>query len=93
MEDERLKDYMAFQLNRNVISLYKKLFEIVEDVKQEHSAMLEKVEKKTSKEFVESIDYLSDNKVNYIRKKILDSGNDAIRNIENNFKAVKITLK
>ena len=93
MEDERLKGYLAFQLNRNIISLYKKLFEIVEDVKQEHSAMLEKVEKKTSKEFVESIDYLSDNKVNYIRKKILDSGNDAIRNIENNFKAVKITLK
>jgi vacuolar-type H+-ATPase subunit H len=93
MEDERLKGYLAFQLNRNIISLYKKLFEIVEDVKQEHSTMLEKVEKKTSKEFVESIDYLSDNKVNYIRKKILDSGNDAIRNIENNFKAVKITLK
>lgn len=93
MEDERLKGYLAFQLNRNIISLYKKLFEIVEDVKQEHSAMLEKVEKKTSKEFVESVDYLSDNKVNYIRKKILDSGNDAIRNIENNFKAVKITLK
>lgn len=93
MEDERLKDYMAFQLSRNVISLYKKLFEIVEDIKQEHTAMLQKVEKKTSKEFIDSIDYLDDNKINYIRKKILDSGNDAVRNIENNFKAVTITLK
>ena len=93
MEDERLKDYMAFQLSRNVISLYKKLFEIIEDIKQEHTAMLQKVEKKTSKEFIDSIDYLDDNKINYIRKKILDSGNDAVRNIENNFKAVTITLK
>lgn len=93
MEDERLKEYLAFQLNRNVVTLYKKLFEIVEDMRQEHQSMLQKVEKKTSKDFIDSINYLDDNKINYIRKKILDSGNDAIRNIENNFKAVKITLK
>lgn len=93
MEDERLKEYLTFQLNRNIVALYKKLFEIVEDMKQEHTLMLHKVEKKTSKEFADSIDYLNDNKINYIRKKILDSGNDAIRNIENNFKAVNINLK
>ena len=28
-----------------------------------------------------------------IRKKILDTGNDAIRNIESSFKSIKITLK
>lgn len=93
MEDERLKEYLAFQLNRNVVTLYKKLFEIVEDMRQEHQSMLQKIEKKASKDFVDSVNYLDDNKINYIRKKILDSGNDAIRNIENNFKAVKITLK
>ena len=51
------------------------------------------MEKASSKEFVENIDYFSDDKYNYIRKKILDSGNDAIRNIESSFKPIKILLK
>jgi len=55
--------------------------------------MLDKMEKQSSKEFVENIDYLNDDKYNYIRKKILDTGNDAIRNIESSFKSIKITLK
>ena len=93
MEEERLKDFLAFQLNRNVVSLYKKLFEVIDDIKHEHAEMLKKVERETSKKFVEDIDYLTDNRLAYVRKKILDSGNDAIRNIENNFKTVKITLK
>jgi len=82
MEEEKIKEYLRFQLNRNVISLYKKYFEMIDDIKQEHKLMLQKMEKASSKEFVENIDYFSEDKYNYIRKKILDSGNDAIRNIE-----------
>jgi hypothetical protein len=93
MEEEKIKEYLRFQLNRNVISLYKKYFEMIDDIKQEHKLMLQKMEKASSKEFVENIDYFSEDKYNYIRKKILDSGNDAIRNIESSFKPIKISLK
>lgn len=93
MEEEKIKEYLRFQLNRNVISLYKKYFEMIDDLKQEHNLMLQKMEKASSKEFVENIDYFSEDKYNYIRKKILDSGNDAIRNIESSFKSIQITLK
>lgn len=93
MEEEKIKEYLRFQLNRNIISLYKKYFEMVDDLKQEHNLMLLKMEKASSKEFVENIDYFSEDKYNYIRKKILDSGNDAIRNIESSFKSIQITLK
>lgn len=93
MEEDKLKDYFRFQLNRNVISLYKKYFEMIDDLRQEHKLMLMKMEKSSSKEFVENIDYFSEDKYNYIRKKILDSGNDAIRNIESSFKSIQITLK
>jgi hypothetical protein len=55
--------------------------------------MLQKMEKASSKEFVENIDYFNEDKYNYIRKKILDNGNDAIRNIESSFKSITITLK
>jgi hypothetical protein len=93
MEEEKIKDYLKFQLNRNIISLYKKYFEMVDDLRQEHKLMIQKMEKVSSKEFVENIDYFNEDKYNYIRKKILDNGNDAIRNIESSFKSITITLK
>jgi len=93
MEEEKIKDYLKFQLNRNIISLYKKYFEMVDDLRQEHKLMIQKMENASSKEFVENIDYFNEDKYNYIRKKILDNGNDAIRNIESSFKSITITLK
>jgi hypothetical protein len=66
---------------------------MVDDLRQEHKLMIQKMEKVSSKEFVENIDYFNEDKYNYIRKKILDNGNDAIRNIESSFKSITITIK
>jgi len=93
MEREKVKEYMQFQINRGVVSLYKKYFELVEDLYQDHKALLNKVEAETSESFVKNIDYFDEAKYNYIRKKILDSGNDAIRLIDNSFKSIDIRLK
>lgn len=93
MEEEKLKAFLAFQLNRNIVSLYKKYFEIIDDLKLEHELMLKKIEKESSKEFVKNIDYFSTDKYNHIRKKILDAGNDTVRDVENSFNSITITLK
>lgn len=93
MDEEKLKDYLKFQIDRSIVSLYKKYFEMVEDLHKDHLTLLSKVKEKTSEDFVKNIDYFDNNKYNYIRKKILDSGNDAIRNIDTAFKSIKITLK
>jgi hypothetical protein len=66
---------------------------MIEDLHRDHVAMLCKVKEKTSDEFIKNIDYFDANKYNYIRKKILDSGNDAIRNIGAPLESVKISLK
>ncbi len=44
--------------------------------------MLGKVSKKTSQEFSENIDYFTPQKSEYFRKKVLDSGNECIREID-----------
>ena len=93
MEEEKLKEFLAFQLNRNIISLYKKYFEIIDDLKLEHELMLKKIERVSSKEFVKNIDYFSIDKYNHIRKKILDAGNDTVRGVESSFNSITITLK
>ena len=33
MEEEKIKEYLRFQLNRNIISLYKKYFEMIDDIR------------------------------------------------------------
>ena len=53
MEEEKMKDYLRFQLNRNIISLYKKYFEMMEDLRKDHLCLLEKVKENTSEEFVD----------------------------------------
>ncbi len=93
MEEDNLKKFLTFQLNRNIISLYKKYFEIIDDLKLEHEIMLKKMEQQSSEKFVKNIDYFNADKYNHIRKKILDAGNDVVRNVESNFDSVKITLK
>ena len=82
MDDEKLKEYLKFQYSRNIITLYKKYFEMIDDLKQDHDLLLKKVAESSSEDFAKNIDYFDNDKYNYIRKKILDSGNDAIRNIE-----------
>jgi len=93
MEEEKLKEYLKFQIDRGIISLYKKYFEMVEDLYRDHLTLIEKVKNNTSEDFAKNIDYFDANKYNYIRKKILDSGNDAIRNIDSSLKSIKISLK
>jgi len=93
MEEDKLKEYLQFQLNRNIINVYKKLFEIIDDLKQDHVSMMKKLSEASSPELVNNVDYFNADRYNYIRKKILDAGNDAIRNLDTNLKSVKITLK
>jgi hypothetical protein len=93
MDDLKLKEYVKFQIDRGVISLYKRYFEMIEDLHKDHLLLLEKVKEKTSEDFVKNIDYFDTNKYNYIRKKILDAGNDTIRTIDTNLKSVNVTLK
>ena len=66
---------------------------MIDDLKHEHESMLKKVAEESSENFAKNIDYFSNDKYNYIRKKILDAGNDAIRNIDTSFKSINISLK
>ena len=65
--DIELKEYVLFHLQRNIINLYKRYIMITEDLRKDHVAMLSKVEKQTSKEFVENIDYFDKDKYTHVR--------------------------
>ena len=99
-EGADLKDIISFQIHRGVVSLYKKYFEITEDLLSEHKVFLSRLGDKAENSGVDSIapllkelDYFTEERYNQIRKKILDAGNDAVRELERALDFVEIQLK
>jgi len=95
MPNENQKDvktYVQFQLHRNVIKLYKSLFFVVDDIIQEQESLVKKV-KDVHGIDISELDYLNKDKKQSIRKKILDAGNDTLRDLDKNFELIDITLQ
>jgi hypothetical protein len=86
-------DYLAFQVRRGIVNLYKFQLAVIEDMRRDHLSMLKKLENKVSKEFIKDIDYFNADKYNYIRKKTLDVGNEAIRDFESSIEKLDIGLR
>ena len=57
------KDYLKFQVQRKITTLFKNLFFLLEDLKNNNA--------------------LPENEYQQVRKRILDHGNDTIRDIHN----------
>lgn len=81
MDINKIKEILLFQTQRNIILLYKRYLNLVEDLQEEHINMLNKLNKKVDLETLKNIDYFDENKYNYLRKKVLDLGNETIREI------------
>ena len=91
--EDKLKSFVHFQIQRNVIALYKKYINLIEDMQEDHINMLNKLNSKVDLQTLKNVDYFDENKYNYIRKKILDSGNEAVIEIERNLEKLNFTLK
>jgi len=82
MGNFNIKDILSFQVHRNIINLYKRYLNLIEDIQEEHINMLNKLNKKIDQDTLKNVDYFDDNKYNYYRKKVLDLGNETIREID-----------
>lgn len=90
-----LKDMISFQVHRNVVNLYKKFFEITEDLLQEHKLYKDRIKSSALDDVgvIDEMDYFTEDRFNQTRKKILDAGNDATREIDKTLEFVTVTLK
>lgn len=78
------KEILHFQLTRDVTSLYKHYLNALEDLRVEHLEMMKKIANMVSEDKLSALlasDYFTDVKFKHCRKRILDSGNAAIRSI------------
>jgi len=91
--DNKVKDYVSFQIHKSLVDLYKRYLNLIEDIQEDHKTMVEKLNNKIDSNTLKNIDYFDNNKYNYLRKKILDIGNDTIREIEKNFEFIQMEFK
>jgi|TARA_R110000824_G_scaffold14858_2_gene62865 hypothetical protein len=76
---------LSLAIEKNTKSLFKGFLFLVEDLQSEHTIHFNKLRQSLPEEYhslLNQANYMDEEKLNHIRKRILDIGNDAIRNIE-----------
>ena len=77
--DSQAKTVLENQLKRIITKLFKDYLVIIEDVKQDHLSVVSGLATQFPPEFIQQWNYLDLPRYSRIRKKVLDSGNDALR--------------
>ena len=95
MEQGQLNELLEFQVNRNIINLYKTFLIMVEDLEEEHKRSFRKLKGALpeSSDLIDQANYLDEDKMEYIRKKILDQGNHSLREIIGQLEKFNLTTK
>tara|TARA_R100000655_G_scaffold11284_1_gene26247 strand:+ start:437 stop:724 length:288 start_codon:yes stop_codon:yes gene_type:complete len=78
------KKNLALRSEREISALFKTMLLLVEDMKKDHDFHYQKLYENLPKEYhpiIDTADHFTPEKVNWIRKRILDFGNESIRNL------------
>ena len=81
---------------KNTKVLFKSFLILIEDLNDDHLRNFEKLRRAIPKEYhaiLDQADYFDQKKLHYLRKKILDLGNDSIRTTEDSFENFTISFK
>lgn len=94
MDQGKLKELLEFQINRNIINLYKSFLIILEDMQDEHKSNFNKLKDAIpeNNELINQADYWDESKMEYIRKKVLDQGNNTQREILGHLDKFNLTI-
>jgi len=84
------------ELSNNEISrLFKMMLIMVEDMKKDHDFHYEKLYKNIPKKYhpvIDTADHFTPDKADWIRKRILDCGNESIRNLCSNIDNYQVSF-
>ena len=89
------KGLLGEHYSRNTKRLFKSFLILLEDLKTEHEIHFCKLRKNfpQHKELIDQADYFDDKKMQYLRKKILDTGNENIRNNDDDLEKFTIEFE
>lgn len=79
------KDFLSDRFNGSTKSLFKNFLVLIEDLHTENQISFHKLKKHLPEhtDLIDQANYFDQEKMQYLRKKILDLGNESIRSSEN----------
>jgi hypothetical protein len=90
------EDIFRKHCERNTTTLFKGFLMMLEDLQKEHEINFNKLRKNLPDEYaaiIDQADYFDEDKVQHFRKRTLDIGNEAIRNIKGGFENFTIDFE
>ena len=89
------KEFLSDTVNGSTKNLFKRFLVLVEDLHAENQICFGKLKKHLPdhQDLIDQANYFDENKMQYLRKKILDIGNETIRQSDTNFEKFTINFK
>ena len=87
------RDILNSESERIIKRLFKYYLSSIEDLKYQHLVALKRLKTGLSEEQIEILNYLDTHRYTMIRKRILDNGNETIRDLHNFLENFDIELK
>ena len=81
---------------RNIKGLFKSYLVLLEDLHEEHNIHFAKLKKNMPAalgKIIDQADYFDEEKMKYLRKKVLDMGNEVIREYDTNIEHFTVSFK
>ena len=93
-EIEGARDLLEFQVNRNIVNLYKSFLVLTEDLYHDNQTGFSRLKRILDEDgdILDQANCIDDAKMEYLRKKILDAGNDCVRQTLNDLDNYSINL-
>ena len=86
------KKFLSSEIRRSVVRLFKLYLNNLEDIKYLHLIAIDKLRGKLSEKELETLNYLDEEHYNIVRKRTLDNGNEAIRDLADILDKFEIAL-
>ena len=82
-EDSKVKRLVLAESKRLITKIFKTQLMVLEDLRYQHDDALENLKSHLTPEQIESLNYLDFTRYSLLRKRVLDNGNEGIRDLEN----------
>lgn len=94
MEKGQIKELLEFQINRNITNLYKSFLMILEDIQDQNQNNFNKLKNALPENhaLIEQANCFDNARMEFVRKQILDNGNNAQREIIGHLEKFNLTI-
>lgn len=91
----KAKDFLNDRSDAEIKSLFKEMLKMVEDMKQDHDFHYQKLYEEIPKKYhpiINTANHFTPDKLAWIRKRILDCGNESLRNFKSEIEKYEVTF-